>query len=85
MDIHRALSDFMVQGKDLLYRLRSPEGGALSESELQDLRLCLHLLDIETSNRHHLTITRPKEPSAGHSRKGGSQFSGHADSRPQSR
>jgi len=73
MDIHRALSDFMIQGKDLLYRLRSPEGDALRESELQDLRLCLHLLDIETSNRHHKTITQPKDqPSTGHTRKGGS-------------
>jgi len=62
--IHRFTSKFMNQGKELLRRLRSTEEDMLTESEMRMLRLQLHLLDIEVSNRQHTrTPVSIKNPS----------------------
>lgn len=58
--IHRAVSDFMTQGRVLLDLLRSPEALRLSELELHNLRVCLDLLGIEAVKRHYTTLARPK-------------------------
>jgi hypothetical protein len=60
MGIRRVTSEFMNQGKELLRRLRTPEANMLTDSEIRMLRLQLHLLDIEVSNRQH-TIRRSTE------------------------
>ena len=57
MGIHRVTSEFMNHGKELLRRLRTPEANMLTDIEIRMLRLQLHLLDIEVSNRQH-TIRR---------------------------
>lgn len=57
MGIHRVTSEFMNQGKELLRRLRTAEANMLTDTEIRLLRLQLHLLDIEVSNRQH-TIRR---------------------------
>lgn len=59
-NIHRAVSDFMTQGRALLDLLRSSEGLRLSEVELHNLRVYLDLLGIEAVKRHHTTLARPK-------------------------
>jgi hypothetical protein len=60
MGILRVTSEFMNQGKELLRRLRTPEANMLTDTEIRMLRLQLHLLDIEVSNRQH-TIRRSTE------------------------
>lgn len=59
-NIHRTVSDFMIQGRELLCLLRSPEGLRLSELELHNLRVYLDLLGIEAIKRHYTTLARPK-------------------------
>ncbi len=49
--ISRIAKDFMNQGKELLRRLRTTEANTLTKGEIRMLRLQLHLLDIEASNR----------------------------------
>jgi hypothetical protein len=49
--ISRIAKDFMNQGKELLRRLRTTEANTLTKEEIRMLRLHLHLLDIEVSNR----------------------------------
>jgi len=60
MGILRVTSECMNQGKELLRRLRTPEANMLTDTEIRMLRLQLHLLDIEVSNRQH-TIRRSTE------------------------
>jgi hypothetical protein len=60
MGILRVTSEFMNQGKELLRRLRTPEANMLTDTEIRMLRLQLHLLDIEVSNRQR-TIRRSTE------------------------
>lgn len=60
MDIQRAVSDFMSQGDELLSRLRSTEGGMLSEVELQNLRVCLDQIGMEATNRQHIKLIDPQ-------------------------
>ena len=63
MEIRRFTKEFMNQGKELLRRLRSTEGNMLTESEMRMLRLQLHLLDIEVSNRQQTNTVSIKNPS----------------------
>jgi len=59
-NIHRAVNDFMAQGRALLELLRSPEALRLSEMELHNLRVYLDLIGIEAIKRHYTTLARPK-------------------------
>ena len=51
MGIRGVTNEFLNQGKELLRRLRSTEINMLTKDEIRMLRLQLHLLDIEVSNR----------------------------------
>ena len=51
MGIRRITGEFLNQGKELLKRLRSTEGNKLTTEQIRMLRIQLHLLDIEVSNR----------------------------------
>jgi hypothetical protein len=62
MMIHRTANEFMTQGKELLRRLRSTEGNTLTELEMHMLRVQLHLLDIEVSNRQYMNTPPTKHP-----------------------
>jgi hypothetical protein len=53
MGIGSVTSEFMNQGKELLRRLRTTEANMLTDAEIRMLRLQLHLLDIEASNRKY--------------------------------
>ena len=65
MDIHRAVSDFIVHGGELLSRLRSYEGEMLKEADLHLLRVELHLLDSEAAHLQRAGEVRHKNsPSA---------------------
>jgi hypothetical protein len=61
MDIHQAVSDFIVQGGELLSRLRSYEGEMLSDADLHLLRVELHLLDGEAAHLQRESQVRPKK------------------------
>ena len=58
--IHRTAIEFMTQGQELLRRLRSTEGNTLTELEMHMLRVQLHLLDIEVSNRQYMNTPPTK-------------------------
>ena len=60
MAIRRVTNEFLNQGKELLRRLRTTEANKLTDAEIRTLRLHLHLLDIEVSNRPY-TNTLPKK------------------------
>jgi hypothetical protein len=50
--------EFMNQGKELLRRLRTTEANMLTDAEIRMvrmLRIQLHLLDIEASNKKYTT------------------------------
>ena len=47
MPILQVVADFMVKGKDLVQRMRSPEGVMLSMADLQLLKDQLQILDNE--------------------------------------
>jgi len=64
MEIRR---EFMNQGKELLRRLRSTEGNMLTEAEMRMLRLQLHVLDIEVSNRQNTIPASTKRSFSEHS------------------
>lgn len=51
MDLRRAIHHFVEQGRDLIGRLRSPEGDQLSRIDLHILEVQLYLLDKEVSRR----------------------------------
>ncbi len=55
MEIHSLTSKFINQGKELLRRLRTTEANMLTDAEIRLLRVQLHLLDIEVSNRPYTT------------------------------
>jgi hypothetical protein len=80
-NIHRTVSNFMAQGKELLHRLRSPEGNMLREVELHNLRVYLDLLNIEATDKHHRIIARPKQYSSGGNGKVDSKVLVHEDRR----
>src|SRR5262249_2764477 len=63
--IHRAVNDFMTQGRALLDLLRSPEGVRLSELELHNLRVYLDLLGIEAVKGEHTAPAPPKGGAGG--------------------
>ena len=56
-DIRRALNEFITRGKELLSLLRSSQGDLLCKAELHHLRTYLHLLDLEATYWHDITIT----------------------------
>jgi CheY-like chemotaxis protein len=60
MDLRRATSEFVTQGRALLTRLRSIEGNTLTGVDLHVLRTQLYLLDCEVSNRQHLVSSLVK-------------------------
>jgi len=49
MDLSGAIRQFVNQGRDLLRRLESEEGNAVSDVELHILRVELHLLEVKSS------------------------------------
>jgi hypothetical protein len=50
MRIMHVVSEFLLKGKDLYQRMRSPEGTTLSAGDLRVLREQLQLLDTEAAN-----------------------------------
>jgi hypothetical protein len=62
MGIGKVTSEFMNQGKELLRRLRTTEANMLTDAEIRMLRLQLHLLDIEASNRKYTIQPSVKLP-----------------------
>ena len=59
MGIRRVSSKFVMQGKELLKRLRSTEKKALTPIEMHALRLHIHLLDIEIQQQYTNTASLP--------------------------
>jgi hypothetical protein len=59
MDIRRAVSEFVSQGKGLFHQLRS-KGEALSDVDLVTLREQLHILDTEADHLQNLKHFRSK-------------------------
>jgi CheY-like chemotaxis protein len=57
MDLRRATSEFVTQGRELYKRLCSIEGDALTAVDLHVLRVQLQLLDRESRTRQH-TLSR---------------------------
>jgi hypothetical protein len=57
MAIHRITTEFVNQGKELLRQLRSPDRTMLTDAEIRMVRLQLHLLDIELSNRLDIELS----------------------------
>ena len=72
MDIRRAISEYVTQGRELLKRLRSPEEGpTVSPVDLHILRVQLFLLDQHAANmelmrpyREEAEIERKMQPSS---------------------
>ena len=62
MDIQRAVSEFISQGKSLYHRLRS-NGEVLSDVDLMTLREQLHILDTEADHLQNLKQLRSEESS----------------------
>ena len=50
MRIMHVVSEFLLKGKDLYQRMRSPEGTTLSTGDLRVLREQVQLLDAEATN-----------------------------------
>lgn len=65
MDIRRTVSDFIVQGGELLSRLRSYEGEMLKEADLHLLRVELQLLDSEVAHLQRASATESKKGASG--------------------
>lgn len=64
MDLRRAVGEYLSQGRELLYRLRSPEEGpTVTPVDLHILRVQLFLLDHEAANmqQRHMQSS-PTEP-----------------------
>ena len=55
MDLRRAIGEYVIQGRELLYRLRSPEEGpTVTPVDLHILRVQLFLLDHEAANMQQM-------------------------------
>jgi hypothetical protein len=65
MDIRRAVSEFVSQGKGLFHQLRS-KGEALSDVDLVTLREQLHILDTEADHLQNIKHFRSKNSTKGH-------------------
>jgi hypothetical protein len=65
MDIRPAVGDFIVEGGELLSRLRSYEGEMLSDTDLHLLRVELHLLDSEVAHLQRASETESKKGAPG--------------------
>jgi hypothetical protein len=60
MDLRRAIGEYVTQGRELLYRLRSPEEGpTVTAVDLHILRVQLFLLDHEAANIQELRRKPP--------------------------
>jgi len=60
MDIRGAVNEFVMEGKELVHRLQSPEREMLSAVDLYILRVQLHLLDSEAVSLQNLQSFRRK-------------------------
>jgi len=61
MDLRRAVSDFVNQGRELCHRLRSPESRTLTAVDLHVLRAQVHLISNEIVTLQHLQKVQSKE------------------------
>jgi hypothetical protein len=59
MDLRRAIGEYVTQGRELLEKLRSPEGPTASPVDLHILRVQLFLLDCQAANMERLRERTP--------------------------